>query len=247
MTLHDAIDLAQQRLDAAATSAATSAAKTACEHGYKVPVPEWVAHWRCLLRARESALENLRGLPRNEYSKEESANYGHERFLAALTYVSANWALCDSITSWVGRALCIGKKADPERDSLKLHCLASFIPDRLAAWIRNEFGYAIFLSYKIRNTFIHGGGVDFFEGPVQQSGLTIGKDQWNRLHQESQQEKGISANRRAAFTLSQTERDLGVVLRCCETETDEALGTLLVSTCALIDGHLGFAAEPATT
>jgi len=241
MTLHDATDLVAQRLETVATSDAKISHLSG--HGYKITIPK---NWRFMLSCRESAFELLAGLPSKNYDGTESQRYEPERFLATQTYLSVHWALCDSVTTWVGRALCYGKNANAERASLKLPKLETFIPERLAIWVRNEFGYAIALSYQIRNCFVHDGGVDFFRGPDQQSRLTINEDQWNRLHQKCPEVKENLLMRRSAFKLADAERDLGVVLQCCETETDEALGTLLVSACALIDGHLGFLAASAT-
>lgn len=244
MKLHDAIDLAAQRLDAARISNAQIS--PASDHGYRITIPDKIANWRLMLGCRKSVLDILAGLPNKTCNITESHNYEVERLLETQSYLTVHWALCDSVTSWVGRALCYGMKANAERDSLKLPELEKCIPERLAISVRNQFGYAIALSYQIRNCFIHDGGIGFFYGPDQRSGLKIAEDQWNHLHQECQAVKGNLARRRSVLTLAETERDLGVVLQCCETEIDEALGVLLLSASALIDGHLGFLAALAT-
>ncbi len=245
MTLNDSIDLAKVRLYAAIKSYAMIPRREE-EKEYDLK-PEKIASWQFMLSSREAAFDLLASLPTKKYDKAESHKYEPDRFLAALAYLSVHWALCDSITSWVGKALCYDKKAHVEKDSLKLPKLPTFIPDRLAIWIRDDFGYAIALSYQIRNCFVHDGGFGFFQGPDQGSRLTVHEGQWNYLHQKCPEVKENLLRRRSAFKLAEAERDLGVVLKCCEAEIDEALGTLLVSACTLIDGHLGFLAASAIT
>lgn len=241
MTLYDSITSAKDRLDAAIKSYAMVQRREE-EKEYDLK-PERIANWHFMLTCRKSAFDLLASLPRKKYDFVGLYKYELERFLATQAYLSVHWALCDSITSWVGKALCYEKKAYVEKDSLKLSKLPTFIPERLAIWIRDDFGYAIALSYQIRNCFVHDGGIGFFQGPDQHSRLIIHDEQWTRL--QGHVRENLS-RRRSAFQLADSERDLGIVLQCCETETDEALGILLVSACALIEGHLGFLAESAT-
>lgn len=243
MKLSDAIDSAKARLDAAAKS---DAKVPGSAHGYEIVISQEIDNWQFMLICRKQAFNLLAALPAKRYNADGLQKYQVERFLAVQAYLAAHWALCDSITSWVGRALCYGKMAHSATDSLKLPDLEDCIPERLAVSVRDQFGYAIALSYQIRNCFVHDGGAGFFRGPDQQSGLRIHDDQWNNLHETSKEPAKKRTRKRSSFALADTERDLGRVFQCCETEIDDALGTLLVSACALIEGHMGFLAESAS-
>ena len=211
-----------------------------------------IPHWKRLLETRAAALDVLTSLEKEANSNDLLAIGGVEirfdlaRFMMVQSYLTAHWSLADSIVPVAGRILSgAGKK-----NSLKLADILGLNKSKAFAVTVHEpfvlsFGWPIGLSYALRNHFFHDGasvkGRSFFKGDTPKSAFEVSLDGWKRIERRAK-DYGVddTCHRKGAAWLPNPTADLRAVLRDCETEMDDAMGTLLGGACACLKVQLAF-------
>lgn len=177
--------------------------------------------------------------------------FQHVRLIGLLGYLSANWALSDRITGFVGRILCTPEAGNnlASPPQLVSHFINKERNKKSAAVIydsiRRLFGWPIGISYAIRNHFIHDGaqasGEDLFEGPTATAAFRISTAGWEKVEGRAKS-YGVEQTllRSGACWPSSPRNDLRILLDFCEREMDDALGVLLGSSCRSLLAHVAF-------
>lgn len=216
-----------------------------------------IEHLVSLIEARTAAINLMHALETTA-DKADCVPFGsarvkfqHVRLIGLLGYLSANWALSDRITGFVGRVLCTPDAGSNPVTPPQLvsHFINKERSKKSAAVIydsiRRSFGWPIGISYAIRNHFIHDGaqtsGVDLFDGPTAAAAFRISAAGWDRIEERAKSygvEQGLL--RSSTSWPSSPRNDLRILLVICEREMDEALGVLLGSSCQSLLTHVGF-------
>lgn len=165
------------------------------------------------------------------------------RIIGTQAYVSISWALSDTIAKIGGLIWCAQLTGFNPNEPSQL--VSDFVREKNGSkhtsalqfsTLKPAFGWPLSISYSIRNHFMHEGGnvgaIQFFEGPTAASAFNISEGGWDRIKQ-----KVIDVNstmHRSNLTGAWVDGipgDLRIILRDCENELDEALGTMLISAC----------------
>lgn len=253
----------EERLDDADTALGLVTTALARNPGKLVPSAETaikesvdaqkeMAHWKRLLKMRKASLDVLGDLE-NQVNADDfvavggvHVTFSQARFMMMQSYLTAHWSLADSIVPVAGRILSpAGKK-----NSLKLADVLGLNKNKAFSVVVHEpflssFGWPIGLSYALRNHFVHDGasvrGRNFFIGETSTSAFEVSLDGWKRIERKAA-DYGVDdkCHRRGAGWLANPTSDLRLVLRDCETEVDDALGTLLGGACAALKAQLAF-------
>lgn len=217
-----------------------------------------IEHFREVIVARKAAADYLEGLDLDPASEDMVrlgsglVKFRHARLLGTQSYLATSWALTDRLAGVAGRFLC-----PPERGmngakpaQLVTHFVTKDTATKSSAGamfgpIRQNFGWAIGISYALRNHFIHEGGqldgYDFFEGPGVASGFRVADEGWNRiLDRVATYGVEPSMHRGGVGWPTAPRDDLRRLMSECEQELDDALGTLLGSAIHLLHANIGF-------
>jgi hypothetical protein len=217
-----------------------------------------IPYWQELVVAREAVRAYLAGLELRVDADDQIEfggnliKFSHARLIGVEAYLSLSWSIADRITEMAGRVLCtadggaLNEANAPKlvshfmRDSDRKSKTAVMVFDSL----RQTFGWAIALSYAIRNHFVHDGGlksVEFFEGRTSADAFKSSDAGWRPVERKAIG-YNVSSNYlrpRAAWPDAPRD-DLRVLLNACEREMDDALGVLLASACNALAVHIGF-------
>jgi hypothetical protein len=159
--------------------------------------------------------------------------FSHARILLFQSYLSMTWAICDLITAAISPLVCTQgtclNRANPPQ------LLTHFVKDDKysvyysSLFLKLNYGWAIGISYVIRNHFFHDGalssGKDFFAGINVADGFDISRNGWNFLEKELLEKHKLKQDYHRLSTLIWPwyPNDLLKLLELCNQEIDEAL------------------------
>lgn len=196
-----------------------------------------------LIEPREHARKLLQQLPLFTDSSTDLVDYqgtkipfSNARILGFQGYLSMTWAIGDSITIAISPLIC--SRAACKNLSNPPQLLTHFIKSDSHSNYYSSFflslgyGWAIGISYVIRNHFFHDGvlrsGKDFFVSKSVADGFDISPEGWAFLEQEMADKHKIRNEQHRLSTPWPWHRNnLLNLLEVCNDEMDEALNCLV--------------------
>lgn len=153
-----------------------------CRHDYE--------YWLGMLAARNDAKEFLANMKQKEeipvsieagyfniFTQPKTIRFHNARLLGIQAYIIATWSLAENITEFAGKIMCakmnknksaqfignfINKKEKEKNDANTKEEKMPYPSARLFhEIIKNNYGWALGISYAIRNSFVHDGGVSY--------------------------------------------------------------------------------------
>lgn len=199
-----------------------------------------------LIEPREDAYKLLEQLPLITDPVTDLVEYhgikipfNNARLLGFQGYLSMTWAICDSITTSIAPLICTEATCKNRINPPQL--LTHFIKEDKyssyysAYFLRENYGWAIGISYVIRNHFFHDGalwnGENFFAGRSLQDGFEISNKGLEFLAKEMLEKHGKlnkDQNRLGlAIQWPWHQDNLLKLLKVCNDEIDDALTCLV--------------------
>ncbi len=158
-----------------------------------------------------------------------------ERLFRVQAYFATTWSISDLISAFCGKILCTLNKANRSTHPAKLPDFIKNDSKEISAFLcmmlRANFGYAIALSYKLRNRFIHEAGL-IKEKELFGDDFDIPKDNWSTIIKSVTDDQSFGSKiqskiRDGVKIPEDMVSDLRVVLNLLQNETDEVLGILV--------------------
>lgn len=192
-----------------------------------------------LIESREHARKLLQQLPSITDSSTDMVTYhgtklpfSSARILGFQSYLSMTWAICDSITTAISPLACTGSTHLNRTNPPQL--LTHFVKDdKHSAYYSSLFlnlgyGWAIGISYTIRNHFFHDGalcsGKDFFAGKSVANEFDISQQGWDFIEKQMADKHKLKRDQHRLSTPWPWHRNnLLNLLELCNDEIDEAL------------------------
>jgi len=196
-----------------------------------------------LLEPRESARRLLQQLPSVTDPRTDLVDYlgtkipfSSARMICFQGYLAMTWAICDSITTAISPLNCT--KSANKNLSNPPQLLTHFIKSDThsiyygSLFLNLGYGWAIGVSYVIRNHFFHDGAVisgkDFFAGKSLADEFDISPEGWDFLEKELADKHKLKNNQHRLSTPWPWHRNnLLNLLELCNDEIDEALSCLV--------------------
>jgi hypothetical protein len=198
-----------------------------------------------LLNPRENAHKLLQQLPLITDPSTDIVDYhgikipfSNARILGFQGYISMTWSICDSITTAIAPLICTESTCKDRSNPPQL--LTHFIKESkyssyyTAYFLKLNYGWAIGVSYVIRNHFFHDGaslqnGKDFFVGISLADEFDISNEGWDFLEKEMAEKHNKLKNdhHRLVSSWPWHRNNLLNLLRLCNEEIDEALTCLV--------------------
>jgi hypothetical protein len=205
-----------------------------------------IEHWIDLIHTRSAAWQLLNNLDKS-VDRDGFVTFGsfkieykNLRLIYTIGYITANWALADSISKMVGLIFCLPEVGSNPITPTQIvtHFIGKETKKKTAGTfyisMRNTYGWPVSVFYAIRNHFMHEGGQsdgsDFFEGPAASSAFKISNSGWQMILKQAEGYDDWPSDPR---------QDLRVILSICERELDDAIGLLAASACNLLHNQIG--------
>jgi hypothetical protein len=192
-----------------------------------------------LIEPRENARKLLQQLPSVTDPSTDIVDYhgtkipfSNARLLGFQGYLSMTWAICDSITTAIAPLICTGStyldRSNPPQ--LLTHFVKSTKNSAYYSsfFLHLGYGWAIGISYVIRNHFFHDGalhsGKDFFASKSVADEFDISPEGWDFLEKEMAEKHKLKDDQHRLSTPWPWHRNnLLNLLELCNDEIDEAL------------------------
>lgn len=199
-----------------------------------------------LIEPREHARQLLDKLPAITDPTTDLVDYhgtkipfSNARILGFQGYLSMTWTICDSITTAIAPLIWTESTCKDRSNPPQL--LTHFIKDSKyssyysAYFLKVNYGWAIGVSYVIRNHFFHDGalwnGQDFFAGKNLKDGFEISTKGWEFIEKEmaDKHNRLSKEQNRLGLTIQWPwhQNNLLKLLELCNDEIDEALSCLV--------------------
>jgi hypothetical protein len=198
-----------------------------------------------LITPREQARQLLERLPLITNSITNLVDYhgtkipfSNARILGFQGYLAMTWAICDSITTAISPLIC--NEATCKNRTNPPQLLTHFIKSDThstyysAYFLKLNYGWAIGVSYVIRNHFFHDGalweGKNFFAGKTVAHEFKISQEGLDFLDKEMVQKHKLNKEQNRlglSLTWPWHQDNLLKLLELCNDEIDEALSCLV--------------------